>query len=96
MTAEEDTARYHAAAHAMQSGVAAKMNYDPAETTPKSLRVGVNAAHVSVAALTQLLLDKGVFTMDEYAAANADAMQTEVANYERWLAKRTGANVVLG
>lgn len=96
MTAEEDTARYVAAAHAMQSGVAAKMNYDPAETTPKHLRVGVNSAFVSIAALTQLLIDKGVFTMDEYAAAHAKAMQDEVEKYERWLSDRVGTEVSLG
>lgn len=95
MTAEEDAARYRAGAHAMQTGVAFKMNYDPSETTPKSLRTGVNSAHVSMAALTQLLIDKGILTMDEYAAANADAMETEAEQYRAWLAEHTGANVEL-
>lgn len=96
MPAEEDSARYVQAAHAMQTGVAFKMQYDPAETTPKHLRVGVNSAHVSIAALTQLLIDKGVFTMDEYAAANAKAMEDEVEKYRAWLSKRTGASIELG
>jgi hypothetical protein len=89
-TQDHDNQRYHAAAHAMQTGVKAVAHYEPSETTPASLRVGVNAAHVSMAALTTLLLDKGIITMDEYTAANADAMETEAEAYRQRLAKHLG------
>jgi hypothetical protein len=70
-------ARYMAAAHAMQTGVAAKMQREPAETTPKHLRVGVNSAMVGNAALAKLLIEKGIFTEAEYFQAQADAMEAE-------------------
>lgn len=78
---DHDTARYHAAAHAMQTGVKAAAHYEPSETAPASLRVGVNTAHVSVAALTSLLIEKGIITLDEYTAANANQMETETEAY---------------
>jgi len=79
---ERDVARYQAAAHAMQSGVAAEMGK---ECEPKHLRVGVNSAMVGNAALARLLIDKGVFTLDEYEAAQADEMEAEQARYENRL-----------
>ena len=88
----DDNERYRAAVHAMQSGVAMKMNYEPGETTPKHLRVGVNSAHVSIAALVKLLIDKGIITLDEYTAANADQMEIEAESYRAWLQQRLGGN----
>ena len=79
-----------AAAHAMQSGVAMKMNYEPAETTPKHLRVGVNSAMVEHSALAALLMRKGVITEDEYLAALADGMEHEAELYRQWLQRRIG------
>lgn len=91
MSTEEDLQRYLAAAHAMQSGVAAKMQIDPAETTPKHLRVGVNSAMVEHNALAKLLIDKGVISEAEYFTAQADAMEREKALYERWLNDHYGS-----
>lgn len=91
-TQEQDAQRYHAAAHAMQTGVKAVAHYEPSETSPASLRVGVNAAHVSMAALTALLIDKGIVTMDEYAAANADHMETEAEAYRQRLTQHLGGD----
>ena len=48
MSVEENRQRYTAALHGMQSGVAMKMNYDVAETTPKHLRVGVNSVPLAL------------------------------------------------
>lgn len=87
---DTDRQRYLDAAHAMQSGVAMKMNYEAAETTPKHLRVGVNSAQCSTAALAVLLIDKGVITDDEYVAAVADEMERERDRYQQWLAERLG------
>lgn len=94
MTPQE---RYVAAAHAMQSGVAARMALDGAngDTTPKHLRVGVNSAMVEHSALAQLLIAKGIFTSDEYVEALAEAMEREVSLYEHELTKRTGRKVTL-
>jgi hypothetical protein len=85
---EQDRARYLAAMHGVQSGVALKMNHDggPAagETSPKHLRTGVNAAMVEHSALVKLLVDKGVIPVDEYEAALADAAERERVLYEQW------------
>ena len=51
-------------------------------TSPKHLRVGINSALVSHAALVKLLIEKGILTEGEYVASQADAMETEVALYE--------------
>lgn len=76
---EESSKRYNAAAHAMQSGIAMLMNYpaDMAAVAPKHLRVGINSAHVTDAALAALLMEKGIFTREEYGTAVADAMERE-------------------
>ena len=74
--------------HAMQSGVAMKMNYDSSETTPKHLRVGVNSAMVETGALAKLLMEKGVFTEEEYYQALVEVMQNEVNLYREWLQQR--------
>lgn len=100
MTGEPETVaqareRYYAAAHAMQSGVAAKMERAPKETEPKHLRTGVNAAMVEHAALIRLLLNTGVINERDYFVALADAMQDEVAMYERELTERLGTEVTL-
>lgn len=82
---QHDTDRYLAAAHAVQSGVAAEMALNPKPTEPKHLRVGVNSALVSNVALARLLIEKGVFTLDEYEAAQAAEMEAEQARYEQRL-----------
>lgn len=94
MSIEEDLKRYHAAAHAMQSGVAAKMGIDPKDTQPKHLRVGVNSAMVEHNALATLLMAKGVITEAEYVKAQADAMEREKALYERWLTDHYGGPTI--
>lgn len=92
-TRQEDLDRYNAACHAMQTGVKYEMENGSEEgraaVTPKHLRVGVNSAMVSHAALVQLLITKGVFTEDEYYHSQALAMEVEVARYE----KRAGNGV---
>lgn len=81
--------------HGVQSGVAAKMELDPTETTPKHLRVGVNSAMVQHAALVRLLMSKGIVTEAEYWADQADAADEERERYEHWLTLRTGVRVTL-
>lgn len=96
--AEEYTTRWQRAAHAMQSGVAARMNWaERDETTePKHLRVGVNSALVDHGALVDLLVSKGVITRLEYLRAIAEGMEREQASYERDLSALLGHEVKLG
>lgn len=99
-------ARYDAAAHAVQSGVAAelgemphlplsKTGADAAAATPKHLRVGVNSCLVNDLAIARLLIEKGVFTLAEYHEAIAEAMESEQARYEQILSDATGSKVTL-
>lgn len=96
MPIEDAYQRYVAAAHAMQSGVAAKMERDPSETTPKHLRTGVNSSMVENSALVKLLVSKGVLTDEEWAEALAEGMEDEVRLYEKWLTEKIGTNISLG
>lgn len=95
MAIEDAYRRYTAAAHAMQSGVAAKMARDPSETTPKHLRTGVNSSMVENSALVKLLVSKGILTDEEWAGALADGMEDEVRLYEKWLTEKVGTNITL-
>lgn len=81
----KDVARYLAASHAMQSGVLAEQQLGSTDGSPKHLRVGVNSGAVCLAALTGLLIAKGVITLDEYERANADEMEIEQKRYEERL-----------
>lgn len=92
----DDKTRYLAATHAMQSGVAATMAFDAKDTEPKHLRTGVNVALRDHTSLVELLIAKGLFTLEEYQKAIADGMETEVKSYEASLSKHYGANITLG
>lgn len=92
MTIEEKRQKYLSLCHAMQSGVAAKLNRDNSDTTPKHLRVGVNSAMVDSAALATLLMKKGIITEDEYFDALIERMQAEVKAYEDWLNESFGVS----
>lgn len=82
--------RYNALSHAMQSGVAFKMNYSDSETSPKHLRVGVNSSLISNGALVHLLVKKGLITELEYYEELVAMMEDEVKSYEAWLFKNSG------
>lgn len=84
---------HQAMMHAMQSGVAMEMGLSPEH--PKHFRVGINAAMRDHASLAGLLMNKGVFTYDEYLQALVDGMREEVRRYEAHLARKLGAPVTL-
>jgi hypothetical protein len=90
---------YRALVHAMQSGVAMKMNKDggpeSGETSPKHLRVGVNSAMCDHTALIRLLIKKGLFTEAEYFEEIMDEMEREVERYEKTLSEEYGISVRL-
>lgn len=93
----DDAHRYVDALHAVQSGIQAEMEFDSGETTPKHLRVGVNAAHCDHAALVRLLMNKGLFTEDEYRKELADEMEREKRRYEDRLSRHyNGKQITLG
>lgn len=83
--AMEHYERYLAAAHAIQTGVAVaamKAGGASKDVEPKHLRVGINMAMVENAALTKLLVAKGIITDDEFCAALADQAEEEKRRYE--------------
>jgi hypothetical protein len=87
--------RYRDAMHAVQSGVAMEMNFDPGPTSTKHLRVGVNSAMVQHGALVRLLVDKGFITWAEVWKELADEAEREQARYEADLSARLGTKITL-
>ncbi len=88
--------RYAKAMHGVQSGVAMKMNFDATDTTPKHLRTGINSAMVDTAALTQLLIRKGIFTQEEHLEELVVQAERERAAYEAELSALIGTDIRLG
>jgi len=94
--ADELRQRYATAMHAVQAGVATKMELGGDQTTtPKHLRVGINSALVDCSAVAGLLIRKGLFTEEEYLEALADAAERERDSYEAELSVRLGKPVTL-
>lgn len=94
-TVEQAKARYQRALHAVQSGVAALMHYDRDHASPKDLRVGMNSAHISTSALTNLLIEKGIITESEYFTSLADFAEAERDTYADELTRHIGTKVNL-
>lgn len=89
----EETERYHRAAHAMQSAVAAEIqgtSIDHTGANPKHLRVGINSCLVDTGAVAKLLVSRGVFTQLEYLTAIADAMEAEAERCAKRTRERLG------
>jgi len=79
---------YEQAAHGMQTAVAFEIEQqrgdDPntRSTSPKHLRVGINARAVDHAALAYILIRKGIITEAEYLEELRLAMNDELARYQ--------------
>lgn len=86
---------YLAASHAMQSGVACMMLCDDSEIQPKHLRVGVNSALISNGALVALLIEKGIFTVEEFEDKLLEYTLRDVKSYEDKLSKYYNTEVKL-
>lgn len=85
-----------AAQRAMQAGVALEMSIGEAENCePKHLRVGVNNALCDVAAIARLMIEKGLFTEEEYVDALTAEANREVERYEQSLSQELGKKVRL-
>lgn len=57
---------YEQAAHGVQSAVALKEARNDPILTPKHMRVGIDLSKSDQAGLAQLLMDKGLITLEEY------------------------------
>ncbi len=69
---------YMKQAHRMQSAVSAVVSSGKAGWgAPKDSRVGINSCMANNLAIANLLIEKGVFTRDEYNVAVRDAMKKE-------------------
>lgn len=83
--------RYERAAHRVQTAVA--FNPDRPSDQYKDLRTGLDMRAADAAGLATLLIAKGVFTLEEYLEAVADAAEREAAQKEDELSIRHGINV---
>jgi hypothetical protein len=90
-------ARYLAATHAVQTGVALLMqlDYHAAQTVLEYLRVGTGAAMVSCSAPGRLLTEKSFITEAQYFGLLADVMEAERDTYAGALMEFTGTGVTL-
>jgi len=95
MTVDAHTEKYSAHMHAVQSGIATLISLDPGYASKKDLRVGIDSAHVSDAAVAALLIRKGIFTEEEYMEELALQAENEQERYEKDLSKRYGAEIKL-
>jgi hypothetical protein len=68
----------------MKSIFSQLMEKSSGEAEPKSLRVGVDTARTAQAALAALLIEKGVFTVEEYTATQAAAIEEEHHRFMTW------------
>lgn len=91
----ENQTRCHQLLHAVQTGVLFEMKFNDGPTSPKHLRVGVNAAMCDNAALGELMVSKGLITLDEWQAARIKLLEREVSDYERRLSEHYGKPVKL-
>lgn len=88
---EKESERYARAAHKVQTALAF-MHGDP-RFEPKHMRTGIDMTKSDAGGLAKLLIDKGVFTMEEYATAVADQAEIEAKSYEDELSVKHGIDI---
>lgn len=93
---EKLKARYEAAMHAVQSGVAIDLEINPKTIEAKHLRVGVNSALIDSSAMARLLMKKGIITEREYLESVVEFAEKEQADYEAKLTAHFGKTIKLG
>lgn len=86
-----DGERYERAAHRVQTAIA--FNPDRPSDQYKDLRTGIDMRASDAAGLATLLIAKGVFTLEEYLTAIADAAERDADSKEDELSIRHGINV---
>lgn len=90
-TKAKNVERYVRAAHRVQTAIA--FNPDLPRDEYKDLRTGIDLSKSDMGGLATLLIAKGVFTLEEYFAALADAAEREADRQEDELSIRHGINV---
>lgn len=90
-TIAKTTERYERAAHRVQTAIA--FNPDRPHDQYKDLRTGLDLRAADAGGLAKLLIDKGIFTLEEYLSAVADAAEREAEQKEDELSIRHGINV---
>lgn len=92
-----DIERYLRAMQGVQSAIAWAMTHPDREVNklvePKHLRVGVDSSMISHLALAKLLIAKGLFTLQEYEEAMADAAEEELMNWENQASQAAGFSI---
>ena len=78
------------ASHAIQTGVKFDLETGSESASPKHLRTGLNIAMVTDAAVVRLLIQKGIFTEQEYQESLTDELNKEVDRYQEALSKKMG------
>lgn len=89
---ELEAERYARAAHRVQSCIAA-LNQNAGIMSHKHMRVGIDMSKADQSGLAKLLLAKGVFTIEEYHTAIADAAEEEANRWETELSVSAGINI---
>lgn len=90
---EKAQARYFRAMHGVQSAIAFEINLvgnDKAAANPKHLRTGINSCLVDSSAVAKLLMEKGVFTEEEYLIGIAEAAERELETLTKKMQNLTG------
>lgn len=90
---EKLTARYYDAAHKIQTAIA--FDPDSSGSTPKHLRVGVDLSKSDMAGLARLLIEKKLFTHEEYLQAITESAEQEAETRAADLMAKYGINVTL-
>lgn len=85
--------RYQAALHSIQSAIAydiSRSNVRDGATRNvlKHHRVGIDEGKSTAGGLATLLIEKGVFTQDEYLVATVDAAEREVGVQTEYVCKK--------
>jgi hypothetical protein len=88
--------RYLAAAHAVQSGVMAKMKHDKSFVSRKQMRTGIDCQKADMEGLVTLLISKGIISEVEYMEALAVSMERERQRWEQEISNLVGTPVTLG
>lgn len=97
MTREQLMRRETALSHAIQSAIAFQIQAGCEAATPKHLRVGVDTSKADHGALVKLLVEKGVFTEEEYFVEMIAGLEREL-EFQTKQAQKYGApsNVTFG
>lgn len=77
--------RYTAAGHRIQTSIGTLILLDPKyrAVEPKHMRTGLDLSKSDMCGLARLLIEKGLFTEDEYIEALTKAAEDEADRYEK-------------